>query len=270
MITRIAFLAFLAALPAHPLSAASSKAPAGDGPLCTGFGPQTPRDIRSTVGTNPVRFAVAPPAAEMNLCNIHTHTNAEHAGPGFSIHAGRRVAGGFLCDETVDITAEEIAPYEGEVAYDGVEPGDTIEVHWVFSSCNVGPGEGLGACLSDSCANPQLRVETQVFLVVNDPDALDFRDFGYPGSKIGIRHQPRALPADTGMPVQFLGSTTGPSYSESHCSPMQVTWSVRPTCARVDIGSLHAWAAEGNPFNESHSHGVRELVTSPELLSPID
>jgi hypothetical protein len=40
-------------------------------------------------------------------------------------------------------------------------------------------------------------------------------------------------------------------------------------CAKLDINSLHKWAEEGNVFNESKSHGVRQLVTAPELLSPI-
>jgi hypothetical protein len=49
-----------------------------------------------------------------------------------------------------------------------------------------------------------------------------------------------------------------------------VTWSVRPECAKLDIGSLHKWASDGNVFKENHSHGVRQLVTAPELLSPIN
>ena len=46
--------------------------------LCTDMGPQTPRDIASLSGKNLMEFAMAPAATEMNLCNIHTHTNAEH------------------------------------------------------------------------------------------------------------------------------------------------------------------------------------------------
>ena len=65
-----------------------------------------------------------------------------------------------------------------------VSNGDTIEVHWVHTSCDVTPGEGLGSCLSDKCANPELRVEAQVFLVVNDSNALDFADFAYAGNQI--------------------------------------------------------------------------------------
>ena len=82
-------------------------------------------------------------------------------------------------------------------------------------------------------------------------------------------HQPKALPATTGKPVVFRGSTTGPSYSQEKCSPLQVTWSVRPACAKVDINSLNKWC-ESNVFKEDHAHGVRELVTSPELLAKIN
>ena len=140
--------------------------------LCTSFGPQTPRDISSKAGTNPRTFTLAPDASKMNLCDIHTHTNAEHKGPGFSVFVGDGKDGGFQCNETDQLTEAELKD-PGELAYHGVKPGDTIEVHWVYTSCEAGPGPGLGSCLTDSCANPQLRVEAQVFLVVNDPDALD-------------------------------------------------------------------------------------------------
>ena len=69
---------------------------------------------------------------------------------------------------------ELVDPANGKGAFKNVKPGDSIEVHWVYSTCDVKPGKTLDACLSDACANPQLRVEAQVFLVVNDPKALDF------------------------------------------------------------------------------------------------
>lgn len=239
--------------------------------ICQGFGPQTPRDISLTSGSNPRDFSLAPPSTQMNLCNIHSHTNAEHKGPGFSVSAGDGTYGGFKCNETDSLTeAELVEPTENAGAYKQVKPGDTIEVHWVHTSCDITPGEGLGSCLSDACANPQLRVETQVFLVVNDPDALDFTEYAYGGNVVDGLHQPKALPTGTGDPVQFTGSTTGPSFTQATCSPLQVTWSVRPQCAKVDINSLNKWAAEGNVFNETKSHGVRGLVTAPELLSPIN
>ena len=237
---------------------------------CTGFGPQTPRDIASAAGANTQFFSPAPSYKEMNLCNIHTHTNAEHKAPGFSVSAGGGDQGGFKCNDTAKLTAAELEdPTHGHGAFHGVKPGDTIEVHWVYSSCTVSPGEGLGSCLSKSCANPTLRVEAQSFLVVNDKNALDFANYVEANQKVDGRHQAKALPSGTGTPVVFAGSTTGPSYTQSTCSPLQVTWSVRPQCARLDIGSLNRWAEKGNVFKENHSHGVRQLVTAKELLAPI-
>ncbi|MEM9620353.1 MAG: delta-class carbonic anhydrase [Pseudomonadota bacterium] len=238
-------------------------------PLCLDMGPQTPRDITNPMGTNAVTFPTAPAPGEMNLCNIHTHTNAEHKGPGFSVFVSSADDGGYACDDAATLTAAELSdPYDGAGPFGGVKPGDTIEVHWVHSSCDVMPGEGLGACLTEACTDPLLRVEAQVFLVVNDAQAMDFAQFAYGGEVNGV-HQAKALPTGTGEPVTFLGSTTGPSYDQSTCSPAQVTWSVRPQCAKLDISSLHNWAEQGNPFKEVASHGVRQLVTAPELLSPI-
>ncbi|MGB6229927.1 MAG: delta-class carbonic anhydrase [Litorimonas sp.] len=239
-----------------------------DGPLCLDMGPQTPRDISSVTGTNMDAFQMAPPASEMNLCNIHTHTNAEHKGPGFSVFVDGSDYGGYACNGTDDLSAAELAPAPG--AYGKVEPGDTIEVHWVHTSCDIDPGEGLGSCLSDSCTDPLLRVEAQTFLVVNDADALDFTTMGWQGFEVNGLDRAKMIPSNTGTPVVFRGSTTGPSFNQSVCSPLKVTWSVRPQCAKIDINSLHRWAEMGNVFNETESHGVRQLVTAPELLSPIE
>lgn len=240
--------------------------------LCVDDGPQTPRDISSLAGENLMDFVMAPAATEMNLCNIHTHTNAEHKGPGFSVFVNDSDSGGYACNDAKDLTEAELYdPAEGKGAFKGAKPGDTIEVHWVHTSCDIMPGEGLGSCLSETCTDPLLRVEAQVFLVVNDPaNAIDFEDVAYGGTIRDGKHQAKMIPSDTGEPVVFRGSTTGPSYTQSKCSPMKVTWSVRPECARVDIGSLHRWAEKGNVFNETKSHGVRQLVTAPELLSPIE
>ena len=237
--------------------------------LCLTDGPQTPRDISSAYGLNTTMFTAAPSSGEMNLCNIHTHTNAEHKGPGFEVFVGSEDDGGYACNGTADLTAAELADYDDN-DYDGVDPGDTIEVHWVHTSCDTSPGEGLGACVPDTCTDPVLRVETQVFLVVNDRNAGDFMDYAYQGNRLNFKYQPKAIPNNTGTPVVFRGSTTGPSYNQSVCSPAQVTWSVRPQCAKLDIASLDAWAESGNVFNETKSHGVRQLVTAPELLSQID
>ncbi|ORE93350.1 hypothetical protein ATO13_11771 [Stappia sp. 22II-S9-Z10] len=267
MMSRRLSCALAAAVTAALGLAAAGPVSAED--LCKGFGPQTPRDISVRDGMNTTAWVPAPAADKLNLCNIHTHTNAEHRGPGFQVFKGNDEHGGYGCNDADQLTEAELAPVE-HPHFAGVQPGDTIEVHWVFTSCSVNPGPGLGSCLSPACANPELRVEAQVFLLVNDPAARNFNDYVYRGTAGRAHPQPMALPADTGEPVVFAGSTTGPSYTQALCSPLLVTWSVRPQCAKLDINSLHTWAADGNVFDEHHSHGVRQLVTATELLSPIN
>ena len=241
-----------------------------DGEICQGYGPQTPRDIDSLVGTNKVQFSLAGDSSDLNLCNIHFHNNAEHKAKDFAIYAGegvKGVGGGYQCGISTSLSKAELKKPSQEICK-GLEPGDTIEVHWVHTSCDVEPGPGLGSCLSDACANPDLRVETQVFTLVNDSSALDFNDLGYGGNKVNGYHQAKSIPSTTGAPVVFTGSTTGPKYTEQACSALQVTWSVRPQCAKLDINTIGNWC-ESNEFDEDHAHGVRKLVTDPRLLSPI-
>lgn len=240
--------------------------------VCEGFGPQTPRDIDNAGGNNnPLDAVFAPPAESLNLCNIHFHNQAEHKAAEFSVYAGPGDGGhggGYKCGIGERLTAAELAAPEGDIC-GGLQPGDTIEVHWVHSTCDLTPGPTLGACIPDGCENPQFRVETQVFTLVNDVAALDFSSFDYDraSGNAGL-HQALSLPQGTGQPVQFLGSTTGPNYSEQVCSPILATWSVRPQCAKVDINSVGKWC-ESNDFDERKAHGVRALVTHPDLLSTI-
>ena len=237
---------------------------------CEGYGPQTPRDIDNAAGTNKRIFAIAPNYKEMNLCNIHFHNNAEHKAKDFSIYAGEGDhghGGGYQCNISKSLSSSELM-LPKETVCNGLKPGDTVEVHWVHTSCDIKPGKGLGSCLSESCANPDLRVETQVFTLVNDRSALNFIDMAYQGNIVDGLHQAKALPTNTGNPIEFLGSTTGPKYTEQKCSALQVTWSVRPECAKVDINSLGEWC-EDNIFEEDHAHGVRKLVINPKLLSKI-
>ena len=234
-----------------------------------GFGPQSPRDIDSFVGSNPRRFGAAPSATEMNLCNIHFHKNAEHKGGEFTRYAGNGDGHGFDTgyQYTGSLTAAELAPTAEAIcpsSHGDLVPGDTIEAHYVYSSAQVVPGPTLGACLNESIKNPQLRVEAQVYVLVNDPRAADFRELTRHGLVNGL-HQAWKIPSDTGKPVQYPGSTTGPAYNEQG-SPFQVTWQVRPKVLKVNAQSVGAWC-KGNVFDEDHAHGVRNLVTSPELLA---
>lgn len=236
-----------------------------------GFGPQSPRDIDSVIGTNKISFGYAPPYTQMNLCNIHFHKNAEHKGGEFTKFAGNGDGHGYLTGYQYSgrLTKSESSLLNIGICpskYGSLNSGDTIEVHYVYTTASVSPGPTLGACFNDIAKNPQLRVETQVYVLVNDKSAKDFIELTRHQKKKGF-HQALNIPDYTGKPVQYSGSTTGPSYNQEG-SPFQVTWSVRPKVSKVNIKSVGAWC-RNNVFNEDHAHGVRNLVINPDLLSYI-
>ncbi len=234
-----------------------------------GFGPQSPRDIDTIEGSNDRAFSAAPAYTEMNLCNIHFHKNAEHKGGEFAKYAGNGDGHGFQSGYVYSgkLSSSEKKASKAAVCpskHGALNSGDTIEVHYVHSTAQITPGPTLGACLSDSIGNPQLRVETQVYVLVNDSKAENFAKLTKHGVKNGYQ-QALNIPSNTGIPVQYTGSTTGPGYNEKG-SPFQVSWSVRPEVVKVNIETVGDWC-KGNTFNEDHAHGVRNLVTNPKLLS---
>jgi hypothetical protein len=111
---------------------------------------------------------LAPAWNQMSLCNIHFHKNAEHKSSQFLL-AGKAGAGQqCLYRQALTSEARAVASELPNGACGGIQPGDTIEVHYVFTSCtDTAPGPTLGACSSAACKSPTLRVESQVLLVVN-------------------------------------------------------------------------------------------------------
>ncbi|SGZ08784.1 Putative uncharacterized protein [Moritella viscosa] len=234
-----------------------------------GFGPQSPRDIDLIKGRNKQVFSQAPEYTKMNLCNIHVHKNAEHKGGEFTQYAGNGDGQGYQSGYKYSgiLTQQELSPLKYEVGasqHGSLYPGDTIEAHYVYSTAQVNPGPTLSSCFSDTNKNPQLRVETQVYVLVNDPKATNFIKLTKLGMTNGV-NQAVNIPSNTGIPVQYAGSTTGPSYNEIG-SPFQVSWSVRPQVMKVSINSVGKWL-KNNIFDEHYAHGVRNLVNNPDLLS---
>jgi len=240
-------------------------------------GAQAPRDIDSVVGTNSKKTVTAPPYTQMNLCDIHFHISAEHKGGEFTTYAGNGDGHGYGTGYKYSgsLTDAETAHYAHDGselftnAHNPMEAGDTFEVHYVYTS-NTGNtlGHSLGTCLVDGAAD-YLRVETQVYVAVNDRDALDFKNLTKitgTGAANNL-YQASNIPNNTGTPVQYEGSTTGAGYNKK-VSPYQVTWNVRPKIAKVDIKTVGEWCL-ANEFDENHAHDVRNLVKNPFLLSPI-
>ena len=250
---------------------AEQRAKLADNTKEKGFGPQSPRNIDTVQGNNSMLFSAAPAYNDMNLCNIHFHKNAEHMGGEFSQYAGNGDGKGHGSGYRYSgsLTQAELTPVAGEICPSkngSLNAGDTIEVHYVYSTAQITPGATLGACFNDAIKNPQLRVEAQVYVLVNDSTALDFGKLTGFGEQDG-RYQALNLPANTGKSVHYAGSTTGPVYNEKG-SPFQVSWGVRPQVAKVNIATVGEWC-KGNVFEEDHAHGVRNLVTNPDLLSEI-
>ena len=246
-----------AALVSNVYASGSGHEAPKDKNMCIGAGPQAPRDIGSIAGTNPVMFAKAPEISEMNLCNVHFHRNAEHKAAAYSIFVEDGEHTGWACREPAPGRLEnEHAAYNG---CEGIVPGDTIEVHWVYTTCDITSegvkpmGGGLSACMTTTCSNPELRVVAQVMVLEKD-GAVNFS-----ADAPIIHNDPR---------VVYTGSTTGPVYSNDHCSPYQVTWDVKTTCDTLDIDDFSKWCSE-NKYGDHHAHGVRELVTPKNLLSEI-
>ena len=236
-----------------------------------GFGPQSPRDLASKKGSNQRQFSTAPVYQQMNLCNIHFHKNAEHKGGQFTLSAGPGDGHGYQTGYKYSgkLSAAESKPLDAEVCpseHGGLQAGDTIELHYVHSTAQVVPGPTLNACLSEADSNPQLRVEAQVFVLVNDPKAAQLGELTKM-AEINGYHQAVNIPRNMGRPIQYAGSTTGPAYNEKG-SPLQVSWSVRPRVMKVSAESVGEWC-KGNTFKEDHAHGVRNLVISDKLLSRI-
>jgi len=236
-----------------------------------GFGPQSPRDLGKKNGSNQRVFARAPAYNQMNLCNIHFHKNAEHKGGEFRSFAGPGNGHGFNTGYKYSgkLSAAESKPLAAEVCdseHGGLQAGDTVELHYVHSTAQVVPGPTLNSCLSETDVNPQLRVEAQVFVLVNDAKAADFNEFTKVGV-VGGYQQALRIPSNTGRPIEYAGSTTGPAYNEKG-SPLQVSWSVRPRVIKVNAESVGQWC-KGNVFQEDHAHGARNLVISEKLLSPM-
>lgn len=243
----------------------------------------------------------------MRICNVHFHLNAEHrsagqydenkAGQGWACRAAPGTTAGSPVHQTAPYpAANETGDHKtetvdtGEHKTDAITPahqtgggasshssskaGDTVEFHWVHTTCepkfindaikaalDKGEESGLAPC---ACPGAKLVVEARVFRLTETG---------------GIGSLSNRGPTEAaGSLVRFFGSTTGPKYNGS-CSPVQVGWNVDNSCTDLNLSALKDWLQrdpdknkDAEPgakvFNESHGHGVRELVTDPSSLSP--
>ena len=108
----------------------------------------------------------------------------------------------------------------GQSEHGDLQPGDTIEVHYLQAAAKFEPRPTLGGCVTETNKNPQLRVEAQVYVPVNDESAAAFMDLTALAAVNGF-HQAVNIPTDTGIAIKYAGSTTGPGCNEKLASPGQ-------------------------------------------------
>lgn len=236
---------------------------------------QSPRDIDMPIGDHNTSVSAAP-SRFLNLCDIHFHKNAEHRGGAFSKYAGNGNGEGYGSGYKYrgTLTDAELTTYDISDTHNPLHAGDTIEVHYVYSNSPVATlGHGLGTCLNSDGSAPVLRVEARVFVLTNDGNGLDFTTLNNITATGFVNNGNQVEVINSGNyfnllnHVQYQGSTTGPDYNEV-VSPYSVTWDVSPEVGKLNISTVDTWL-QSNDFNETHAHGVRNLVINPHLLSQI-
>jgi hypothetical protein len=200
--------------------------------------PQSPRDVfdgslgdRSPRGSKPV---CAKPLANLDMVNIHFHEGAEHKSIyEYDIPAGTNDGvneGGWLC-HTEGLSTDQMQPYDFQYCRN-VKVGSTYEVHWVYSSGgpeyeDYGGEKILTDGLNDAFAlntNPFIVVQSQALLLVSD-DAFDDDNLRW------------GMTNFTDM-ADYVGSSTGTSYSNENCSPLSISWHVDRKCRMLSASSF--------------------------------
>jgi|EP01082_Thalassiosira_pseudonana_P010496 hypothetical protein len=234
---------------------------------------------------------------QSSMCpvNVHWHLGSEHYsygefdengdGPHGNIPrpdwanrdlagAGESVPDGFRCHHFDETDAKFTTKYEWKHC-EGMEVGETYEVHWPHSAagacgtvnqyqtpfydgvfCNL-PMETFVTLGAQDIASA-VGVHGQVFTVVND------ESYFYPDMIRGMIVDPDMnMGQDVAM---YTGSTTGDSRSNEMCSQYApITWQVDRKCHMISASSFDKLCYDmkmqrDDMSDDLHAHGSRELV----------
>lgn len=196
---------------------------------CDRSEPQAPRDVtRGSPGLKSPRGVMPMTScAEMDLVNFHFHLGAEHRSEGqYDVEQGEwdgtGLRPGYFCNSDFGLDESANEPYNFQFC-DNVQVGNTYEVHWVHSTGgDAFKTDGLNGAFSRK-NNPIVAVESQAIKIVNHESYSDFSLDGM---------------LDSGDVALYLGSTTGPSYSNEICSAFQVNWLVDRDCKAVSASAF--------------------------------
>jgi len=244
-------------------SAAAFGSSVPDVLLCTDAEAQSPRDVtpgsfgaKSGRNIPPLNYDVINDLVQVNT---HFHYGAEHYSEGqydqVNAGSGEYMPGtgeqpGWFCDnEKLGVTTQELTPFTFQYC-DGVEVGNTYEIHWVYSSGGSTIADGLGGAFART-NNADVIVASRSFVVVNDG-----------GNNVeDLLHTPGFESA----PTTYYGSTTGASFDNTVCSPYQVTWAVDPMCNLISASSFDTMCRDMKEqyqmTADTAAHGSRTLVS---------
>jgi len=237
------------------------------------------------------------PFFQSNMCavNVHWHLGTEHysygqfdefgSGPNgnaprpewaqrdlATTEEAKDIRGGFRCNHYDETDTKFTKPYEWKHC-EGMEVGETYEVHWPHSAagacgtvnqyqtpfydgvfCNL-PYETFELLEAQDISNA-VGVHSQVFTIVND------EEFFYPDMMRGM-----IVDKDMGKDIHiYTGSTTGTSRDNEMCSQYApVTWQVDRQCHMISASSFDKLCYDmkmqrSDMSDDLHAHGSRELV----------
>merc|ERR1719437_4763 len=268
-------------------------------PACKDAEPQAPRDLTTkanvlAAGKKVPKAPTLTPtqAAFLPLVNVHFHLGAEHKADDFSDSTDadawdaengtpqRRLASmsgnyrpGFMCNAQLTNDQKDNTKYTWKYCKD-VEVGKSYEVHYVHSSAGsltpqeledaIKAGDDVADYMSDGLGgaangrgllNPMVVVQGQVYQITYEGASPD--DAGD-----DLLHGWSVSNHDDA--VMYAGSTTGPSHTNTVCSPYAITWHVDRKCKRVSAQAFDnmckAMKEEYGLESDLHPHGSRLIV----------
>ena len=231
---------------------------------------QAPIDVSATAAMGAMasetwKRAMVNDVRGMVLVNVHFHVPAEHRSEGE--YSTREVSEtGFSCDEDATPRTDGEASSDAFAHCENVALGDTVELHWVYSTGGERGAEisdGLGSAFATQ-RNPLIVVRAQVFRVTNGGDGAYDDD-----AKSLLSGWNASIVTDA---LQYIGSTTGSKYdSIDKCSPYAVTWHVDRKCHDISARKIDEMCGEMkrtySMTEDIRAHESRELVPSRLMTS---
>ena len=133
----------------------------------------------------------------------------------------------------------------------GVSVNYTYEFHWVYSTGapliglrdegdegQLGITDGLGGALART-NNPKIIVRGQVCRIIYNK-SLGSLDSALVDADYDNFLQKWRQPPET-RGVRYIGSTTGTSFNNSVCSPLEVNWHVDTECCTLSAQTFDRW-----------------------------